>query len=144
MTNNYLAVIKLRSGINASDKAKGILYRLRLRKKNTMVIFKNTPDILGQLKQVKDFVTYGEIDDAMLGKIISKRGQEFKGRLTDSKEKVKYAKHITINKKHYKPYFALHPPVGGFERKGIKKGFAQGGALGSRGPKIKELIERML
>ncbi|RME31743.1 hypothetical protein D6789_01850 [Candidatus Woesearchaeota archaeon] len=38
----------------------------------------------------------------------------------------------------------LHPPRGGWERKGIKKGFAEGGALGDRGAKMDDLIKRML
>ena len=38
----------------------------------------------------------------------------------------------------------LHPPRGGFERKGIKKTFRQGGAQGHRGEKINDLIRKML
>jgi large subunit ribosomal protein L30 len=37
----------------------------------------------------------------------------------------------------------LHPPRGGFERKGIKVPFTTGGALGNRGDKIVDLIEKM-
>ena len=38
----------------------------------------------------------------------------------------------------------LHPPRGGFERKGVKMPFAKGGVFGSRGDAINELVERML
>ncbi len=38
----------------------------------------------------------------------------------------------------------LAPPRGGWERKGIKKSFAEGGALGYRGRKMDDLIKRML
>ena len=38
----------------------------------------------------------------------------------------------------------LHPPRGGFERKGIKTPFVSGGALGDRKEKINDLIKRMI
>ena len=38
----------------------------------------------------------------------------------------------------------LHPPRGGFERKGIKLPFTKGGVYGNRGEKINDLVERML
>ena len=38
----------------------------------------------------------------------------------------------------------LHPPRKGHKRKGIKTPFTNGGALGSRGEKINELIMRMI
>ena len=39
--------------------------------------------------------------------------------------------------------FRLHPPKGGFERRGIKKTFKEGGVLGYRGKEIIKLIEKM-
>jgi 50S ribosomal protein uL30 len=140
----YLAVVKIRSAISADAKIKGILDTLKLRKKLAMAVFKNTPDMQGQLMQIKDYVAYGEIDEAFFEKIIEKRGKEFKGRLTDSKQKVEYKSFFKFKGKLYKSHFHLHPPIGGFERKGIKHGFSQGGALGNRKEKIAELLERML
>ena len=43
-----------------------------------------------------------------------------------------------------KPFLALKPPSKGFERKGIKKSYSIGGALGYRGKAINGLVERML
>jgi len=43
-----------------------------------------------------------------------------------------------------KHMFRLNPPTGGHERKGIKKPYALGGALGYRGKEINELIGRMI
>src|SRR3989344_4075280 len=40
--------------------------------------------------------------------------------------------------------FRLKPPVGGFERKGVKIPFSLGGALGYRKEKINDLIIKML
>ena len=41
-----------------------------------------------------------------------------------------------------KPVFRLHPPVKGYE--GNKRSFQNGGALGYRGAKINDLVNRML
>ena len=139
----YLAIIKLRSAINADAKATGVLNRLRMRKKLTLAVFKNTPEILAQMTVVKDYTTYGEIDAALFEEIMKKRGKEYKGPVEDSKKKIKYP-FITYQGKKLRPFFALHPPIGGFERGGIKKPFQLHGALGYRGEKIKELIARML
>jgi len=144
MASEYLVVLKVRSAIDANPKISGILQRLKLRRKLTLAVFPNTPEILNQIKEVKDYTTSGEIDSEFLGRIIEARGKEYKGRLTDSKKKLKYEGHIKYKNKLYKGHFHLHPPRGGFERKGIKKSFTQGGVLGARGEKIKELIERML
>lgn len=46
--------------------------------------------------------------------------------------------------KKIKNYFRLNSPRKGFERKGIKKPFSIGGALGYRGSKINDLIKRMI
>ena len=43
-----------------------------------------------------------------------------------------------------KPFFRLHPPRKGFERKGIKMPFKLGGVLGPRGDKINNLIKKMI
>ena len=139
----YLAIIKLRSAINADAKATGVLNRLRMRKKLTLAVFKNTPEILAQMTVVKDYTTYGEIDAALFEEIMKKRGKEYKGPVEDSKKKIKYP-FIAYQGKKLRPFFALHPPIGGFERGGIKKPFQLHGALGYRGEKIKELIARML
>jgi len=134
----YVAVIRLRSAINASSKVKHILTRLKLKRRLTMAVYKNTPDILGQLKEVKDYVTFGEIDTETLEKVIEKRGKQVQPQEGRERGLLK------IKGKYYSNVIGLHPPRGGFERGGIKKPITQGGALGYRGDKIKELIMRML
>jgi len=140
----YVAAVKIRSAINANAKVKGILHRLGLRKKLTLVVFKDTPSLIGQLREVKDYVTYGEIDKPFLEKLVEARGKEYKGRLADSKHKFQRQRFLLVKGKRIKPYFALHPPRGGFERGGIKKPYSRTGALGDRGKEIVKLIERML
>ncbi|MGC8949630.1 MAG: 50S ribosomal protein L30, partial [Thermoprotei archaeon] len=45
--------------------------------------------------------------------------------------------------KMIKPVFRLHPPRKGF-KKSVKKMYTDGGELGYRGPKINELLLRMI
>ena len=81
------------------------------------------------MEKAKDYITWGEVSDEALKKMSSakdiKKGDDkehpFKGQV-----------------------FNLAPPKKGYESKGIKKTFVQGGALGYRGEKINELIERMI
>ena len=43
-----------------------------------------------------------------------------------------------------KQFFKLSPPVGGFERGGIKKSYSIGGVLGYRGKEINKLLKKMM
>jgi large subunit ribosomal protein L30 len=140
-----IAVIRLRGNVKVDKGIKDTLDMLRLYNKNYCAVFESTPQTLGMMKKVKDFVTYGEIDDNTFNELVEKRGQLFEGREKDSKGKIDYSRrYLEVNGKKYKKYFRLSPPKGGFERKGIKKSFRIGGALGYRKDKINELIKKMI
>lgn len=124
----YLAAVLIRSLINNSPDVKKTLELLKLEKRLACVVLKNTPQNRGMLNKVKDQVAYGEIDDATFETLQKKRGKTV---LKDGKE--------TMSNR-----FNLHPPVGGFERKGIKQDYVSGGALGYRGGAMKALLERMV
>ena len=66
------------------------------------------------------------------------------GKLTKEFFECKVKNNELKEKFNLKPYFRLHPPIKGFERKGIKMPFKKGGALGDREVKICDLILRML
>jgi len=137
-----VAIIRIR-GITGIEKGiKDTLNMLCLYHNNYCVVVSDK--LLGMIKKVKDYVTWGEIDDETYKLLVKKRGEEYKGRLTDSKKKINYKKFIVINNKKYKKYFRLSPPRGGFERKGIKVPFTKGGALGYRKEKINDLIKKMV
>ena len=97
---------------------------LRLRKKNSCVVLDSSVTASGMLIKAKDFITYGVID------------KKFEEELEKSKLKRVKADKRTV-------YF-LHPPRGGFEKKGIKQPYNKGGALGDRKDKMHELIKRMM
>jgi large subunit ribosomal protein L30 len=139
-----IAVVRIRGGIGVRERIKKALNLLRLYRQNYCVVIPNTPSYMGQLFMVKDFVTWGEITDETYNSLVEKRGEPYTGRLTDSKGKMNYKKFITVNNKNIKPFFRLSPPRKGFERKGIKKSFRAGGALGYRKEDINDLLTRMM
>ena len=139
-----LAIVRVRGSIHVREEVRDTLNLLRLYKKNFCVVVEDTPQNKGMITKVKDFVTYGEINEETYKSLIEKRGVEHKGRDTDSKDKIKYKKAIVVDGKKLKPFFRLNPPKGGFGRKGIKVSFKAHGALGYRGDKINDLIKRMI
>jgi len=144
MSAAKLAVILVRGLVNLSRPVKDTLAALNLSHKNHCVVIENTPINVGMIKKVKDYVTWGEIDENTFKELVAKRGQDFQGREKDSKGKYNYNKFIEVDGKKYKKYFTLTPPRKGFGRKGIKVAFKVGGALGNRAEKINDLIMRML
>ena len=152
-----LALIRLRSGIRAKGEVRDTLAMLRLHRINHLVLVDDNPSYKGMVQKVKDYITWGEIDKETLAKLIRKRGRLIGNRpVTDEyvKEKLgmsidEFAEKVVNGEMkltdlpNIKPVFRLHPPRGGL--KGTKKrSFREGGALGYRGERINELIERML
>jgi large subunit ribosomal protein L30 len=115
-----VAAILIRGTIGLRKDMKDTLTMLNINTKYRCAVLENTPVSNGMLFKLKDQITYGEISEETLKELDAKRP---KG-----------------DKKSY----ALHPPRGGFEKKGTKKSFKDGGALGYRGDKMNDLIKRML
>lgn len=140
-----LAVIRIKGRVGISKGIIDTLEMLHLGKKHSCVVVEKNACNKGMINKVKDFVTFGEIDEDTLKLLVKKRGIEYKGKVKDSKGKIDYSsKYFEFNKKKYMPNFRLNPPTGGFGRKGIKRSFKQGGAMGNRGKKIIDLIKRMV
>ena len=153
-----IAVLQIRGGFNVNPNHKQSLNLLRLRKKNSCVVLDNTPSYTGVLVNLKDYITWGEIDQETFKILLEKRGRMAGNKkLTEEylKEKVKmnyeqFTKNFLEGKiklkdvPGMKQYFRLTPPRGGFERNGIKKQFSMGGALGYRKNDINNLIRKML
>ncbi|AFK23255.1 50S ribosomal protein L30 [Pyrococcus sp. ST04] len=152
-----LAVIRIRGRVNVKRPVRDTLAMLRLHRVNHCVIVDDTPSYLGMLQKAKDYITWGEINAETLAKLIRKRGRLI-GNKPVTDEYVKEKLGITIEEfaekvvngemslkdlPNLKPVFRLHPPRGGF-RGSKKRSFKEGGALGYRGEKINDLIERML
>ena len=132
---NKIAVIRIRGQVRIPTVVKSTLEMLRLYNTNFCVLIEPTVVNMGMIKKVKDFITYGEVNEDMLTELISKRGQEFKGNLNHKK------KYYEIDGKKYCKYFRLHPARGGL--KSIKKPYPHG-SLGNRRDKIVDLLKRMI
>ncbi len=124
-TGDKIAVVLIRGLVNVTKDKKSTLKMLNIHKKHNCVVVKNNDVYKGMIFKVKDYVAYGEIDDETHALLVQKR-KDKKG------------------KEDNKKTFRLNPPRGGFGRKGIKRPFGEGGALGYRGNKINELLKRML
>lgn len=158
MTDQKIAIIRIRGEANMKRTIKDTFKMLRLYKKNTCVIIPATKQYVGMVESIKDGITWGEINQETFKLLLEKRGKlPSKGSLTNDyvKEKVKtdindFVKQYFEGKKDIKdipglkPFFKLNPPRGGFERKGVKIAYSLGGALGYRKDKINELLKRMI
>lgn len=113
-----IAVILVRGLHDVTVDIKDTLKMLNILRRNVCVIVDGSPSVLGMIAKAKNYVTYGEIDEAILALLKQKKG--------DSK------------------YYNLNSPRKGYGRKGVKKDFINGGALGYRGAAINDLIKRMI
>jgi len=140
-----IAVVRIRGRVGIRRDIRETLEFLRLYRKNYCVVLPATDSIIGMVRKIESYVTWGEIDDETFKLLVEKRGELYKGRESDKKGKIKYSrKYFVFDGKKYKPYFRLNNPKGGFGRKGIKVPFSVGGGAGYRGEKINDLIRRML
>lgn len=118
------------------------LFRMRLRKKYSAVLLKETKDSQNLLQVVRNFIAFGKIDTKTMEELISKRGKSLdskKARI-DAKRTAEIIEKEGIEKAGIKPFFRLHPP-----RKGINsKLHYPKGVLGDNGDKINDLVRRML
>ena len=81
------AVIRIRGVNRVNQKVERTLQQLHLYRKNYCVIVKNTPPILGMLKKVKDYITWGVLDSETEKMLVEKRQEKFMDK--EGKEKVR-------------------------------------------------------
>ncbi|MBI5389413.1 uL30 family ribosomal protein [Candidatus Woesearchaeota archaeon] len=115
-----IAIVRIRGTCAIDGEIRSTLDMLNVHKKNYCSVVPKNPSYGGMIKKVKDYITWGEIDDATLKLLKEKRGKDGKS------------------------FFRLNPPTKGYGRKGIKIPFSRGGGLGERGQKINDLIQRMV
>ena len=150
------ALVQVRGIVNTRREIKETLKMLRLHHINHCVLVPETPEYLGMVRKVKDYVAFGEVNAETLSTIL-----ETRGRLTGNKpftdEYVKSAtKYTTIAElasaivsgeirlkdiPELKPVLRMHPPRKGYNS--TKRTFNQGGALGYYGAEINDLLIKM-
>ncbi|MDW5563336.1 MAG: 50S ribosomal protein L30 [Methanomassiliicoccus sp.] len=151
------AVIRVRGHRKINKDIEDTMCMLRLTRVNHCVIIPEDKTMRGMLQKAKDFITWGEVSEETLAKMIQSRGRLMGDKPIDDayvganspfgsiqefatsvvKDETKYSE-----LKDVKPLFRLHPPVQGYE--GVKKDLKTHGSLGYRGDKINALIEKML
>lgn len=152
-----LAVVRVRGTINVKNDIRDTLAMLGLDRVNHCVLVRDTPQFVGMLRKVKDYVTWGPIDAETATLLVKERGRlvgrkpvdddALKG-LSEFKTHEEMGKAIAEGEVNWSKMdgtvrvFRLHPPRKGLE--GIKRSYASGGALGDRGEDINALIQRMV
>jgi len=150
------AVVRIRGTVGIKKDIRKTLESLMLKAPNNCIIIPDNEYYRGMLQNAKDYITWGEIDEPTLSKLILEKGEINGGGRPDEKyirnigfADVKEISNAIIkndttvkNLDGMKRVFRLSPPKKGYE--GIKRSYANGGALGYRGKMINDLIRRML
>ena len=150
------AVVQVRGVVNTRRDIKDTLKMLRLHHINHCVLIPDTPEILGMIRKVTEYVAYGEVDAPTVETLLQTRGRvlgdaplteeylktnstyasisEFAQALASGETKLREVPGL-------KPVLRLHPPRKG--HKTTKRTFNQGGALGYYGQEINTLLYKM-
>jgi large subunit ribosomal protein L30 len=151
------AVIRVRGHRKINKDIEDTMCMLRLTRVNHCVIIPEDKVMKGMLQKAKDFITWGEVSEETLTKMIQSRGRlmgdkpiddAYVGANSPFGSIAEFAKSVVKDETKYselkdvKPIFRLHPPAKGYEA--VKKDLKTHGSLGYRGDKINALIERML
>ncbi len=134
-------VVRITGQVDNNAKVNETLSRMRLRRKYSCVLINETPENMGMIKSVRNFVAYGDVDEKILKELIQKRGKSEDGTKIDIDKVVKnILENKSMKESGIKPFFRLHPPLKGINS---KQHFPRG-VLGDHKEKIKDLIRRML
>jgi len=157
-TKKRIAVIRVRGKVHVRQRIEDTMKLLNLTRVNHCTVIDNRAEYMGMVKKINNHVTWGEINEEMMEKLLGKRGRlEGNKKITDNylEKNTEFESLSDFVKKFMefeselkdlklKPVFRLKPPSKGYERKGIKKPYSVGGVLGYRGDKINELLGRMI
>jgi large subunit ribosomal protein L30 len=150
------AIVQVRGVVNTRKEIKDTLKMLRLHHINHCVLVPDTPEYLGMIRKVKDFVAYGEVDATTIEVILRTRGRVVGNYpLTDDyvransafRDISEFAIALASGEARLhdipglKPVLRLHPPRKGYRT--IKRTVQQGGALGYYGEEINSLLHKM-
>ena len=150
------AVIRIRGRTGIKRKIADNLDMLNLTRISHCVIIPETTSYKGMLQKGKDYITWGEVSEETLKKLVSERGRlpgnkrvtdEYVSQNTDYSTVEELAVAIfngetTLKECGLKPIFRLNPPRKGYEN--TKKSFNEGGSLGYRSENINELLLKMI
>jgi large subunit ribosomal protein L30 len=156
----YYLAVRLLGPFGTPAHIQSALTGLRLNRKFRAVLLEKNASMLGALREVKDYVTWGEVKSLEIAALLKERAELSNGMaFTDKFVKESFG-HDTVEglaqalargqvslkmlwQKGIVPVFRLHPPTGGFVSS-IKRPFGSRGELGYRGAEISHLMTRMI
>ena len=139
-----ILAIRISGQVNISEKMEETLFRMRLRKKYSATLFKPTVENQKLLQKTRNFIAFGDINKETLLALIEKRGAlKIKGAKIDAKKILESLEKKNIQDLEIKPFFRLHPPIGGIDAK-KHFGTTKKSVLGDNKEKINDLVRRML
>jgi large subunit ribosomal protein L30 len=135
LKDKLVAIVRIRGTVNVRGDITETLKRLNLKRVSNCTVLRINDSYEGMLKKCADYVAFGEIDEPTLTKLLDKHAEGFTAKeVMDGKyDNEKFMAFIP---------FRLHPPRHGY--KSTKLSVNQGGSLGYMGPKINELLGRMV
>jgi large subunit ribosomal protein L30 len=152
-----LALVRVRGIINVKNDIRDTLTMLGLGRVNHCVLVGESPQYMGMVRKVKDYVTWGPIDAETATLLLKERGRleghkpldeaiiKELGGFKSFEDMGKAVSEGNVNWSKLDKtvrVFRLHPPRKGYE--GVKRSYTMGGALGDRGEEINPLIKRMI
>jgi len=150
------AVVQVRGVVKTRGDIKDTLKMLRLHHINHCVLVPDSPENLGMIRKVKDYVAFGEVDAPTVETLLASRGRVIGdapltdeylrsntsfGSIADLAKALASGETKLRDVPGLKPVLRLHPPRKGF--KTTKRTFPQGGALGYYGREINTLLYKM-
>ena len=153
-----MLVIRVRGRVKVRPQIEDTLGKLRLGRLHQARILKVNSSLSGMIDKVKDYVTWGEVSQEVVEKMLAKRGRiPGNQKLTDAHVK-KNSKQSSIKSlakaiaagdasvndvEGLKPVFRLSPPSGGYRGKRTLS-VGMGGITGYRGEDINTLAMKMI
>ncbi len=139
-----IAAVRIRGRVGMSRDVKRTLALLRLDRPNHCVLLAPRPEIVGMLRAVQHYITWGEIDKTTISLLIEKRAR-LAGRARPDAKTIKAAIEKVskgqLKDLGIKTVFRLSPPSKGY--KSVRSMWPKGD-LGYRGREINNLLKRMI
>ncbi len=135
-----IIVVRISGLVEIPKEVSQTLYRMRLRRKYSAILLRDTLENKSLLQKIRNFVAYGQISKDTLKDLLELRAVSNKK--IDSDKILDQLDKKSLEELGIKPFFRLHPPRGGIDSKihfPIRKG-----VLGDNKEKINDLIRRML
>lgn len=149
------AAVRVRGQPDTRKQTRETLDNLGLEQKNHCLLLPETDASEGMLRQAKDIITYGSIDQELAAELLEARGRTDHGPLADAIEEVGYDSiedlvealddgEVTVGdlkQDGFRNIVPLTPPSKGY--RDTRRGFNQGGSLGNREDAMEQLLRRM-